>query len=92
MKSSQRLSVRLSDREMDRLTQFCDKTGLTMTFAVEKALDVLLADPAEAEPIGTSSKRLAPPAQITSLMTKYRAWGRGDPREELYRLYTELAA
>jgi len=93
MRGSRRVSVRLSDDRLARLQRVCQETGCNVSHVVRQALDAFL--PSESGAGSTNSgppRRLSPPEQIFPLVAKYRAWGRGDPRRELNRIFVELLA
>ena len=88
-----RITIRLSDEEMERLRGFCHKTGVDMSHAVTQALNVLLSPKEDATPITEAPARLFPPEEILTAVCKYFAWGGDmDPRVELKRQFIEVLA
>ncbi len=92
MKSSARISVRLSDGQLERLQRLCQQTGCDVSHLVRQALDTLLAN-GSASGLGEAPKRrLSPPERVFDLVPRYLGWVRGDLREERNRLFRELLA
>jgi hypothetical protein len=87
-----RISVRLSDSQIARLTRSCDETGRNITDIVHQALDAFLAAESGSAPNNEPSVRLYPPDEILGAIPKYLGWGSGDPRLELKRQFAELLA
>jgi hypothetical protein len=87
-----RITVRLSDTEMDRLREFCRETGTDISHAVTAALNAFLTPKAAIVASTGSPLRLFPPEEILKPVCKYFAWGNRDPRAELKRLFIEILA
>jgi hypothetical protein len=92
MKGSPKVTIRLRNGQRERLEAFCRDSGSEVSHVIRLALDAILPAESAAEANGKPLKRLSPPDQIISLTAKYRAWGRGDLREERNRLFGELLA
>jgi len=87
-----RITVRLNDNQWKVLECFCQTTGCDVSYAVRMAIDSLCPVGADSGPSAPSPRSLAPPDQVLRLMTKYRAWARGDLRNERAEQYNELLA
>jgi hypothetical protein len=87
-----RISVRLSDRQIARLKRSCGETGQNITGIVHQALDALLGPEAGLAPTTGRAAHLYPPEEILTAVRKYFAWGAGDPRAEPKRQFTEILA
>jgi len=87
-----RISVRLSDAQIERLKLSCGEANNNISDVVRKALGVFLSPDAGAAPITGAPSRLYPPEEILKAIPKYLAWGSGDARMELQRLFSELLA
>jgi len=92
MGRNHRITIRLDDNQWKPLEGFCQTTGCDVSYAVRKAIDSLYAVGADSGPSAPSPRSLAPPDQVLRLMTKYRAWARGDLRNERSQQYDELLA
>jgi hypothetical protein len=87
-----RITVRLSDGQIARLTQTCSGTGQNITDIIHQSLDAFLGPDAELALRTGPSAHLYPPEEILTAVRKYFAWGAGDPRAELKRQFTEILA
>jgi hypothetical protein len=88
-----RITVRLSDGEMERLRGFCRETDSDISHAVIQALNALLSSKEGATPSTEAPARLFPPEEILTAICKYLAWGGDmDPRVELKRQFIEILA
>jgi hypothetical protein len=92
MDRKRRVTIRLDDNQWRLLENFCQGTGHDRSYAVRKALDSFCTDEAGPSPSAPSLRHLAPPDKVLPLMTKYRAWARGDLRDERAEQYNELLA
>jgi len=92
MRGKKRITVRLDDPQWKVLEDFCQATGHDHSYAVRKALDSLCAPRSDSSPSSSSPRHLSPPDEVLPLMMKYRAWGRGDLRDERRQQYDELLA
>jgi hypothetical protein len=75
MSRSRRISVRLSDVQMERLRQSCVATGHSVTHVVNEALDTFLATESGTRPSGAPIRRMSPPEEITRFTSRYLALG-----------------
>jgi hypothetical protein len=87
-----RICVRLSDSQNERLKLSCGETGQNVTDIVRQALDAFLGPDAGSAPTTGPAAHLYPPEEILTAIRKYFAWGDGDPRAELKRQFTEILA
>jgi hypothetical protein len=87
-----RITIRLDNNQWQALEGFCQATGHDLSHAVRKALDSLPTPRTDGGPSPPSPRSLAPPDKVLRLMTKYRAWARGDLRDERAEQYSELLA
>jgi hypothetical protein len=93
MRGTKRITVRLNDNQWKALEGFCQTTGRDVSCAVRNALDSFCTTGVNStSPSAPSPRSLAPPDQVLRLMTKYRAWARGDLRDERAEQYNELVA
>jgi hypothetical protein len=77
---------------MGLLQHYCEERNCDVSHVVRQALDTFLATDVGLAYRQDSPKRLTPPEAIMQPVGKYLAWGDGDPREELRRLYIEILA
>jgi hypothetical protein len=87
-----RITVRLSDGEMERLRGFCRQTDTDISHAVIQALNALLSPKEDRTTRTGPPPHLFPPEQILTTIPKYLAWGSNDARPELKRQFAELLA
>jgi hypothetical protein len=92
MRGKKRITVRLGDAQWKVLADFCETTGHDHSYAVRKALDSLCTPGSDSSPSSPSPRPLSLPDQVLRLTTKYRAWARGDLRDERTEQYNELLA
>ena len=92
MTDSRKISVRLKQEDSERLQEYCVQKEQNISRVVRHALDALLVQELNSGAAGTPPRRLSPPEQIGRLVPKYLAWGRGDLRQELNKLYAEVLA
>jgi hypothetical protein len=92
MPRERRISVRLPEVQMDRVQEFCEDTDHDISHVVRQSLDAFLAPKSGTASNSGPPKRLSPPQAIIPLTVPYRAWGNGDARRELRRLFTQLLA
>ena len=90
---SRKISIRLKQEDRERLQEYCVHTEQDISRVVRQALDVLIRPQSDAVAGSTvPPRRLSPPEAIDRLVAKYLAWGRGDLRQELSKLYAETLA
>jgi hypothetical protein len=92
MPGSQRITVRLPEGHMGPLQQYCAERNCDVSHVVRLALDAFLATDMAPADDQVSPKRITPPDEIMKPVRKYFAWGSGDLRAELCRLYIEVLA
>jgi len=95
MSGARRLSVRLSQSQLDRLRERCQQAGLDTSYVVRLALDAFLANDQGAAGSGSVPQRLHPPDAAIQRTGPYIAWGRGDRgdlRDKRRDLFLELVA
>jgi hypothetical protein len=90
MTASHRVSVRLSDGQMEGLEACCRETGRTVTDIVREALEGFLASKSGSKPNNGPPKRLSPPEAIFVHIGAYLAAGGRDLRKERNELYLQL--
>ena len=66
-----RITVRLSDGQNERLQRSCRETGQNITEIVHQALDGFIGPEAGLAPVTGSPARLFPPEQILTAVWKY---------------------
>ena len=92
MGDSRKISVRLKQEDSERLQEYCVQTGQDTSRVLRSALNAFLLPELDSGTGRTPPRRLSPPEEIGSLVPKYLAWGRGDLRQELSKLYAEVLA
>jgi len=92
MATSPRISVRLTETQIQRLEDLCLESGCEVSHLVRHAIDEFLKAKFGEPATGNDAKRLSPPEQIIPLTAQYRAWGRGDLRTELKTKFADLLA
>ncbi len=92
MSNSQRISVRLPENQMEPLHRYCQEKNCDVSHVVRLALDAILGTDVSPATHHNCPQRLTPPEEIMQPVRKYFAWGDGDPRDELRRLYIEVLA
>jgi hypothetical protein len=92
MPGSQRITVRLLESQIGPLQQYCAESHRDVSHVVRQALDSFLATDMGPADHQISQKRITPPDEIMKPLRKYFAWGSGDLRAELCRLYIEVLA
>ncbi len=93
MRKLHRISVRLEDELWERLHTCAKEAEIVLSTVVRQALQAYLAD-ADPSTNGPPKRPLAPPEEISPLLSKYWGWGdrSNDMRKERERLYRELLA
>ena len=93
MRKLHRISVRLEDELWERLHTCAKEAEIVPSTVVRRALDGHLNNAAPSGN-GKALRPLAPPEEISPLLSKYWGWGdrSNDMRKERERLYRELLA